>query len=187
MVRIFAFFLLAQNFALNGAELKDVRGKSWQPLSSDGYKAAVLFFITHDCPIANKMAPEIKRITKKYAREIKFTLVYTDPEMTHAEVLEHMKSYGYEGQVAIHDREHQLVRATRATITPQAAVLTDKRRVVYLGRINNFYADFGKPRRVITQHELRDALDAVLAGKKVVRSRTEAVGCFITPLGKIKN
>ena len=107
--------------------------------------------------------------------------------MTHAEVLEHIKSYEYEEQVAIHDREHQLVRATRATFTPHAAVLTDKRRVVYLGRINNFYADFGKPRRVITQHELRDALDAVLAGKKVVRSRTEAVGCFITPLAKIKN
>ncbi len=187
MVRFFAFFLLAQNFAVNGVELKDMNGKTRKPLNSNGYKAAVLFFITHDCPVANKMAPEINRIVKKYAKEIKFTLVYTDPEMTRAEALEHMKSYGYEEQVAIHDREHQLVRATSATITPQVAVLTDKGLAVYLGRINNFYADFGKPRRVVTQHELRDALDAVLAGKKVVRSRAQAVGCFITPLDKGKN
>lgn len=187
MARIFPFFLLTLTFAVNGAELKDMNGKTRKPLDSKGYKAAALFFITHDCPVANKMAPEINRIVKKYAKEVKFTLVYTDPEMTRAKALEHMKSYGYEGQVAIHDREHQLVRATSATITPETAVLTSKKRVVYLGRINNFYADFGKPRRVVTQHELRDALDAVLAGKKVVRSRIEAVGCFITPLDKIKN
>ena len=88
MVRFFAFFLLAQNFAVNGVELKDMNGKTRKPLNSNGYKAAVLFFITHDCPVANKMAPEINRIVKKYAKEIKFTLVYTDPEMTRAEALE---------------------------------------------------------------------------------------------------
>ena len=43
-------------------------------------------------------------------------------------------------------------------------------------------ARIGKPRRVITVHDLRDALDAVIAGKPVARPRTEAIGCYITPL-----
>jgi len=32
----------------------------------------------------------------------------------------------------------------------------------------------------VTSHDLRDALDAVLAGGKVPRPETEALGCFIT-------
>ena len=39
--------------------------------------------------------------------------------------------------------------------------------------------DYGKRRRIVTEHDLRDALDAVLAGKPVAKSRTRAIGCFI--------
>ena len=49
----------------------------------------------------------------------------------------------------------------------------------YRGRIDNQYAALGKPRRVVTVHDLRDALDAVLAGRPVANPETEAFGCFI--------
>ena len=55
-------------------------------------------------------------------------------------------------------------------------------KLVYRGRINNFYEDFGKPRRVITQHDLRNALNALLAGKPVPQPRVKAIGCFIPKL-----
>ena len=55
-------------------------------------------------------------------------------------------------------------------------------KIVYRGRINNFYEDFGKPRRVITQHDLRDALKAVLAGQPAPNPRGECIGCFIPKL-----
>ena len=45
--------------------------------------------------------------------------------------------------------------------------------------IDNQYAALGKPRRVVTTHDVRDALDAVLAGRAVAHPETEAFGCFI--------
>jgi hypothetical protein len=51
--------------------------------------------------------------------------------------------------------------------------------LVYLGRIDNRYVGFGKRREQVTAHDLRDALEAVLAGRPVPRRRTEAVGCDI--------
>ncbi|MCZ7644490.1 MAG: hypothetical protein M5U26_04270 [Planctomycetota bacterium] len=36
-----------------------------------------------------------------------------------------------------------------------------------------------KQRKEATRHDLREALDAVLAGKPVAEARTKAIGCFI--------
>jgi len=52
--------------------------------------------------------------------------------------------------------------------------------VLYLGRIDNRVEDFGKVRIQATEFDLRDALDAVLAGRPVPHPRTHALGCAIT-------
>jgi hypothetical protein len=40
--------------------------------------------------------------------------------------------------------------------------------------------DYGKQRVEITEFDLRDSLDAILAGKPAPRARTKALGCAIT-------
>ena len=162
--------------------IKDIHGKLQTPLLARGMKPSVLFFITHDCPVANKLAPEIRRIIEGYRAKAQFTLVYADPDMTAAEVTTHQKDYNYTKLNTIHDRQHKLVQATGATITPEVVLTKSNGHIVYRGRINNFYEDFGKPRRVITQHDLRDALDALLAGKPVPKPRGKCIGCFIPKL-----
>ena len=67
-------------------------------------------------------------------------------------------------------------------ITPEAAVFAPDREMVYRGRIDDRYVDFGKTRARATRHDLTDALEAVLAGESVPNPRTEAVGCFIADL-----
>jgi hypothetical protein len=52
-------------------------------------------------------------------------------------------------------------------------------KIRYRGRIDNFYAALGQTRRQVTEHDLRDALDAIVDGKSVRKSETEALGCFI--------
>ena len=54
--------------------------------------------------------------------------------------------------------------------------------LVYRGRIDDRYVDFGNTRARATQHDLRQALDAVLSGEPVANPRTKAVGCFIADL-----
>ena len=71
------------------------------------------------------------------------------------------------------------MRLANASITPQAAVLTPDGKVLYLGRIDNRVADFGKQRFQATEQDLREALDAVLAGKPVAHPFTKSIGCAI--------
>jgi hypothetical protein len=79
------------------------------------------------------------------------------------------------------DRDRTLAHRARASVTPEAVLIDSKGEIRYRGRIDNRYVDFGKPRRVVTTFDLRDALEAVLAGKSVAHPETTAVGCYIAP------
>ena len=185
MIRLFVICTMLMGSALCAAPalaLKDVEGHVRTPLRGTGKQPSVSFFITHDCPVANKFAPEIHRITTDFRGKAQFTLVYVDPDLTAKIIATHRKDFGYRKLTAIHDRQHQLVRATGAKVTPEVVVVDSAGKIVYHGRINNFYEDFGKPRRVITRHDLRDALKAVLAGRPVPQPQAKAIGCFIPKL-----
>jgi hypothetical protein len=82
----------------------------------------------------------------------------------------------------LRDPDHDLVRLAGATITPEAAVFVQGREMVYRGRIDDRYVDFGMTRTKATTHDLRNTLDAVLAGKPVPAARTRAIGCYIADL-----
>jgi len=162
--------------------LLNLAGKFITPLRAAGKQPAVLIFTTHDCPVANKMVPEIRRIAKAFEGKAGFTLVYADPDSSPKTIAKHQADFGLGTIQSVHDGKHQLVRAVGATVTPEAVVVLPDGRIAYRGRINNFYEDFGKPRRVITQHDLRDALIAILDGKPAPKPRGECIGCFIPKL-----
>ena len=79
---------------------------------------------------------------------------------------------------AIDDRA-RVALEVNATVTPQAVVIDASGTVRYRGRIDNRYVDVGKLRRVVTERDLKDALDAVIAGRPVAPAETTPVGCFI--------
>jgi hypothetical protein len=151
-----------------------------KPLDPAG-AASILFFITNDCPISNSYAPEIQHICGDYAAKgVSCTLVYSDLTLDAAAIRKHHSDFGYPDSIpGMKDTGHKLADATGATITPQAAIVGKGGKVLYLGRIDNFYAALGKPRRQATEHDLRQALDEVLAGQPVTHPKTQAVGCYI--------
>lgn len=160
------------------ADLSDVK----HVLPAKDKKATVIIFITHDCPIANGYAPEINRICKEYsAREVAFLLAHVDPALSPEAARKHAADYGFAGPVAI-DAKHALVALTHATVTPEAAVLTPDGKLAYRGRIDDLYVDYGKKRISPTQRELRETLDALLAGKPAPRPAAPAIGCYIPKL-----
>ena len=174
--------LAAQVFA-GTLSVTDIDGKALSPLRPAG-QAEVLFFITHDCPISNFYAPEIQRICSQYgAKGVSCALVYVDAQMNAAAVRKHLSDFGYKGIPAILDVKHKVVEAAGARITPEAIVVGHDGRIVYAGRIDNFYAGLGKPRRQATVFDLRTALDETLAGKPVTTPKTDPVGCYISPAG----
>ncbi len=143
----------------------------------------VYFFITNDCPISNAFAPEIHRICSDYQpKGAKCELVYVDPALTEEAARSHAAQYGHKGYPFVVDRQHELVKKTGATITPEAAIVNAHGDVLYRGRIDNSFAKLGVSKHTPTELDLRNALDASLAGKPVPHPRTKALGCYISDL-----
>jgi hypothetical protein len=142
----------------------------------------VLIFVSTDCPISNRYAPDIKRLHDEFtSRGVRFRLVYPNPLDTEAVISKHLGEYGYP-HIAQRDRDHTLVKRAGATITPEAALFDARERLVYRGRIDDRFVELGRERPAATQPDLRNTLTAFLAGKTVSPARTQAVGCFIADM-----
>lgn len=176
--------LFALASALNPSlHLRDIDGIDRHPLKIAKGRAEALFFIAEDCPISNYYSHEIRRICDAYAAKgVGCSLVYIDPTLTDAAAAKHAQEYGHGAYPKIVDRAHALVEATGVTITPQAVVIGPHETIAYRGRIDDSYVALGKKRRVVTEFDLRDALDAVLAGKPAPKPETRAIGCYIPPI-----
>ena len=165
--------------AANELAFTDVRGKQHTPFSSGKAKAVVFVFLLRDCPVSNVYAPELTRIHKAYAKKgVALYLVHPDRDTDAKAARAHASEYKLSAPVVL-DHDHKLTRLANASVTPEAAVFDAKARLLYHGRIDNLYADFGKKRFKPTQRDLRDTLDALLAGKRLVKRTTEVVGCYI--------
>ncbi|MBV9267606.1 MAG: redoxin family protein, partial [Acidobacteriaceae bacterium] len=145
-----------------------------------GKRAVVLFFLATDCPLSNGYVPELNRIHGIYApRGVEFYAVQGDATVKDEEVRKHVEEFGYSFPY-LFDPNETLAALTGATITPQAAVVSSDGELLYLGRIDNKLEDWGKQRVQVTEFDLRDALEAILAGNRVPHARTKALGCAIT-------
>jgi AhpC/TSA family protein len=168
--------------ALVVAAVLDLAGGPVDPLPRAGAGPAVLVFVRTDCPISNRYAPELKRLHDRFARRgISFWLVYPDPSETPEAIRRHQRDFGL-GFRAVRDPQHELVRATQVSVTPEAAVFTSngpEPRMVYRGRIDDRYVDFGRARPAPTTRDLCEVLTALAAGSVVAPRMTAAVGCFI--------
>jgi len=165
-------------------EFRAADGSVKRPLQTGGEsKFSVLIFFLHDCPICNAYAPEIERLRAEYEpKGCTFYLVQTDPSLTAETALKHAKDYGLKCAVLLDDT-NRLAQKCGAMVTPQVAIIGAGERVLYLGRIDDLYADYGKRRPEATVHDLRMAMNAVLAGKSAPTAGGPAIGCFI-PLKK---
>jgi thiol-disulfide isomerase/thioredoxin len=172
----FGILLLSLLSAWPGA-MRDADGvahRDW----ADG-RAAVFVFTTTDCPLSNGYVPELNRLAKEYGEKgVRFYGVQGDSTIGAEAVRKHSREFSVAFPVLM-DPEQTLARMVGAKVTPEVAVLLDG-NVVYVGRIDNRVEDFGKQRTVATVFDLRNALDAVVAGKPVSVPRTKAVGCAIT-------
>jgi len=159
----------------------DLAGKPFDPFRAAPGKVVVLIFVRTDCPISNRYAPMIQQLGNDRVDRAAFFLVYPSRKETAEAIRRHLKEFGYT-LAAIRDPQHILVKQSAAQITPEAAVFNAKGQLVYHGRIDNLYEDFGHARKQATTHELADAVEAATAGKSLSASATPAVGCYISDL-----
>jgi thiol-disulfide isomerase/thioredoxin/mono/diheme cytochrome c family protein len=164
---------------LTSLALTDTSGALHTQAEWADQKAAVFVFTMPDCPVTNSYIPELNRIAAEYGEKgVVFYAVHSDPTQPVEVVRKHIEDYSISFPVLL-DPELRVSRTLGAKTTPEVAVVDARGNLLYLGRIDNRVEDFGRKRAEATQHDLRNALDEIVAGKPVSLAKTSAVGCAI--------
>jgi hypothetical protein len=159
---------------LGATTWSDLSGHTWQATDLRRNKASVFFFVSTECPISNLYTPRMVELAKAYsAQKVGFFLVDANREDTPAALRKYAAERGV-GFPLVKDTNLALADSLIADHTPEAVVLDEQGTVRYRGRI-----DDNRDRTKIIRHDLQEALDALLAGKPVLRPRTLAFGCSI--------
>ena len=160
---------------------ENLDGKTVDPFKSSDGRMVVLFFVRTDCPISNRYAPAIQKLHEKFHGKAGFWLVYPDAGETAARIRAHDEEF-HLTIPTLRDVHHELVKRSHATITPESALFDSNGKLIYHGRIDNWYEDFGRSRSAPTTHELEDAIRNTLSGNATVPDHADAVGCYISDL-----
>ncbi len=157
----------------------DLDGQPVHPLADQHARAIVFVFLRADCPISNRYAPELRRLQEKFAPlGVRFWLVYSDPALKPAAIRKHAEEFQLPMSI-LRDPVHWLVRRGRVRVTPEVAVFVAHGDLVYHGRIDNRFVDFGLERPDPTERDLEQVLESVLAGRPIKNRSRPAVGCYI--------
>ena len=139
----------------------------------------VLIFNSNRCPTAKAFEERMNAIQRDYAdRGVLLVAINSTDEHLYAEeslpaMVERAREGGYTFPY-LKDEDQRVARAIGAECTLHAFVLDRERRLRYRGRIE----DSRNPDRATT-HDLRDAIDDVLAGRPVRVPETQAYGCAL--------
>src|SRR5262249_24553794 len=137
----------------------------------------VLVFLANHCPAVVAADDRIIDFASDYKdKPVKLVAVsVSDGEVDKLPAIkDHMKdkkinyTYGY-------DESQTIGRASGATNTPHFFVLDKERKIRYIGSMDDNVMDESKA----SKHYLRDAVDALLAGKTPAVEETRPQGCGI--------
>lgn len=140
-----------------------------------GKKAAVVIFVATKCPVSNAYDGRMAELAAAYsAKGIAFAGVNSNKTEPAAEVVEHAKRKGL-GFPVLKDEGNKVADLYGATKTPEVFVVDPSGKIVYHGRIDENQDD---PKGVKSP-DLKNALEALLAGRPVPAPETKAFGCSI--------
>lgn len=159
-------------------DLVDLDGRAVNPFQHGNGKIVVFLFVRTDCPISNRYAPTIQALNAQYKKSAEFFLVYPVRSETAEQIRSHILEFGYKLR-PLRDPDGELVKAAEITVTPEAAVFRTDGKLLYHGRIDDWYADFGRSKVAPSTHELSAAVEAAVAGKPIAVATMPAVGCFL--------
>jgi peroxiredoxin len=142
-------------------------------------EALVVIFSSNRCPTAKAYASRLRALQADYApRGVQILLLNSNaphlyPDEAFEKMVERAAEDGYTFPYLV-DAGQQVARAWGPTCTFHAFLLDRERRLAYEGRVDN-----ARLEDRATRHDLRDALEDVLAGRPVAVPQTRAFGCSL--------
>lgn len=164
-----------------GLRMVDMAGRIHQLGDSAGCRAVALVFLSPECPVSNQYLPELNRIAKTFADQpVELYGVVSDVALSRAKVAEYCRDFGPEFPLFF-DTAGLLTAACQPSHVPQAFVFTSDGQLVYRGRIDDQYAAVRQRRERVSEHNLVDALSALVDGQTPACTETETIGCRLQP------
>lgn len=161
----------APDFSLTGLDGKPVVLAD----ALKSHKAVVVLFVATKCPYSNAYNERMKQMAESYEKQgVLFVGINSNSSEPEAEAREHARKHGHSFAIA-KDPGNKVADLYDAKRTPEAFVVTPDGRLRYHGRIDDNSEDAGR----VTSPDLKNALDAILAGKPVQSAETKAFGCTI--------
>ena len=154
--------------------LPDANGKEHSLASLAGKNGSVLIFIAVQCPVSNAYNERMEKLAQDYqAKGINVIGINSNV----AESADSVKAHAAEKHLTftiLKDAGNKVADRLGATVTPEAYFIDAGNKLLYRGRIDN-----SKNAEGVTSSELRDALEATLAGKPITKTTASAFGCSI--------
>ncbi|MBI1904590.1 MAG: thioredoxin family protein [Planctomycetia bacterium] len=158
------------------SELPGVDGQKHSLKDLEKPKAVVVVFLSLRCPVSTGYEPRLVAVAKDY-QDKGVVVVGVNSSGDDAENLEKMKERAKSSGFTfafLQDASQNVGKSFGATATPQVFVLDERRKIAYMGAIDD---DMDAKRA--SRHYLREALDAALAGKTPKTAETRPHGCPI--------
>lgn len=186
------FLFFAGKPAKNGYEigdsvadfkLKNVDGKMVALSDYKDKKGVILIFDCNTCPYSRAYNERIQALHKKYSSKgfPVVTVNANDPVMSPGDAFNEMVKYAKNKDYSfpyLVDESQEVAHAFGATNTPHVYVLSNeggKFKVAYIGAIDDNSRDASQ----VKEKYVENAVDALLSGKEVPRTKTKAIGCTI--------
>jgi len=161
--------------------LPDTEGKTVSLDDFPDAPATLVAFICNHCPYVKHVRHELARLGREYqARGVAVIGISSNditshpddsPEMMKREKAEVGYTFPY-----LFDETQEVARTYQAACTPDFYVFDRDRKLVYRGQLDDSRPGSPIP---VTGKDLREALDAVLAGKPVSDKQRPSLGCNI--------
>jgi len=155
-------------------KLADINGKDQTLSALKGKNGTVIIFLSAQCPVVRAYNERMAKLAEDYsARGVNVVGINANS----TETVEQMKAHATDYKLSfpiLRDKGNKIADALGAQVTPEAFVVDANNKLVYHGRIDN-----SRNGAAVTANDLRDAIDAMLEGKPVVKTEVSAFGCSI--------
>jgi thiol-disulfide isomerase/thioredoxin len=161
--------------------LKDTTGRTSSSDDFKNAKALLVAFICNHCPYVKHIRAGLASLGKDYQpKGVAIVAINSNdaknyPDDSPSKMVEEVKIAGYTFPY-LYDESQDIAKAYHAACTPDFFLFDGGRKLVYRGQLDDSRPGNGIP---VTGKDLRDALDAILAGKPVSEKQKPSVGCNI--------
>lgn len=163
------------NFNLQGVD-----NKMYSPNILQDSKILVVMFTCNHCPYVQAYEDRLIDLQSKFiGKGVRFVAINANDEINYPldnfeNMVKRSKEQGYNFPY-LRDKTQEVAKIFGASYTPEVFVFDENRRLQYHGRVDDNPQEPDK----VTKQDLKNAIEALLSGKPVDTTDTQAIGCTV--------